>query len=73
MPLVQVSLSAASWRAHGKAWDEWVKVAGTDGLVPDAGPRSDSTLRYLLSLRTSGVSNRGLRGADCQVYVSIFF
>lgn len=54
MPLVQMSLSAPTWRAHGKVWEERVAVAGMFGLVLDASLRLESTLRYLLSLRGIG-------------------
>lgn len=56
MNMVGASVTPATWRGHGKAWGEWLVLAGSHILWSDPTFLLGVSLRYLLQLRDQGVS-----------------
>ncbi|XP_040271178.1 uncharacterized protein LOC120986584 isoform X1 [Bufo bufo] len=56
MPLIQASVSPATWQAHGKAWGDWESMVGGRDVASSDDLRLEVTVKWLLQLRASGVS-----------------
>ncbi|KAM3936660.1 uncharacterized protein RB166_016958 [Leptodactylus fuscus] len=56
MPLVQASVTPATWRGHGKAWAEWCALAHGRFHWEDRSFLFSLTVNYVLSLRRAGAS-----------------
>lgn len=56
MALVGASITPATWRLHGKAWEEWGALVGDRDVGTSEGVRMVVTLEYLAQLRLQGVS-----------------
>lgn len=55
-PLVQASVAPTTWQAYGKAWRDWLEVAG-GSCSGEVSSLLESVIRYLLHLREHGASS----------------
>lgn len=66
-PLLESSVAAATWTAHGKAWREWCSLVGEREVVSSVSERLAVTVDYLLYLREAKVSAAVARRRLCGV------
>ncbi|CAJ0924611.1 unnamed protein product [Ranitomeya imitator] len=56
IPLIRSSIAPSTWRAYGKAWDEWCSLAAEKPVGDSGSLRLQVTLAFLARLQASGVS-----------------
>ncbi|XP_069591863.1 uncharacterized protein [Ranitomeya imitator] len=61
IPLLRSSIAPATWKAYGKAWDEWCMVAAEKTVGSSDSLRLQVTLAFLARLQASGVSGAAAR------------
>ncbi|CAJ0946547.1 unnamed protein product [Ranitomeya imitator] len=61
IPLLRSSIAPSTWRAYGKAWDEWCTVAAEKPVGSSDCLRLQVTLAFLARLQASGVSGAAAR------------
>ncbi|CAJ0941279.1 unnamed protein product [Ranitomeya imitator] len=61
IPLLRSSIAPSTWKAYGKAWDEWCLVAAEKPVGSSDSLRLQVTLAFLARLQASGVSGAAAR------------
>ncbi|XP_069838462.1 uncharacterized protein [Dendropsophus ebraccatus] len=57
MALISSSVTPPTWQRHGKAWEDWVRLAVSRDVSSSAEVRLHVTIDFLLQLRDKGVSS----------------